>query len=105
MKSLESNEIVTKVNFSADQDDRRLGTVELDLVEPLGLDVLERGRIDHTETDEEHIGLRIGEWPQTVVVFLAGRVPQADVHRLVVDHYIRRVVVEHCRYVLAWKGI
>lgn len=72
---------------------------------PFRFHVLERRRIHNAEANEKHVGLRIGERTQTVVVLLTGRVPQADVNGFVVDHYISRVVVEHGRDVLARERV
>ena len=47
----------------------------------------------------------VGEGSQAVVVLLAGRVPQAEVDGLAVDHHVRREVVEDGGDVLAGKGV
>lgn len=67
----------------------------------LGPDVLETGRADDREADEEDVGLRVTERSQAVIILLSSRVPQSEVDRLAVDHDIRRVVVEHGWYVFA----
>jgi hypothetical protein len=41
----------------------------------LCLDVVERRSTDDGETDEENVGLGIRQWSQSIVVFLARRVP------------------------------
>lgn len=105
MKSFESDQVVAQVDLGADENNGRFGTIELDLVVPFRFHVLERRRIHNAEANEKHVGLRIGERAQTVVVFLAGRVPQSDVDCFVVDHYISRIVVEHSRDVLAWERV
>ena len=70
----------------------------------LGAHVLKAGRADDREADEEDVGLRVRQGPQAVVVLLAGRVPQAEVDGLAVDHDVGRVVVEHGRDVLALRN-
>ncbi|RNA30213.1 hypothetical protein BpHYR1_000867 [Brachionus plicatilis] len=67
--------------------------------------VFERSRTDNGKANEKNVGLRIRQRPQAVIVLLAGRVPQAQVHRLSVHHHIGRKIVEHRGYVFAWKGV
>jgi hypothetical protein len=62
----------------------------------LGPDVLVARRADEREADQEHVRLRVRERAETVIVLLAGRIPEAERDRLAVDHHVRRVVVEHC---------
>lgn len=49
---------------------------------------------DDGETDEEDVGLGVGERAETVVVFLAGGIPEAEGNGLSVDHDTGGVVVE-----------
>lgn len=65
--------------------------------------ILERARTDHRKTDKEHIRLWIGQRPQSVVVFLAGRIEKTQCVRLATDHDRYRIVVEHRRHVLGRK--
>jgi hypothetical protein len=58
------------------------------------LDVLERGRTDKGETDEEYIGLRVGQWAETIIILLSGSIPKTEVDGLSIDHDIGRVVIE-----------
>ena len=71
----------------------------------LGSDVLVGSRGSEGEADEEHVGLRVGEGPQSVVVLLPRRVPQTQVNWPPVHHYVSRVVVEHSGDVFSWEGI
>lgn len=61
------------------------------------LDVLERRWAYEREADEENVRLRVRQRPETVVVFLSSRVPQAERDGLAVHHHIRGVVIEHCK--------
>lgn len=65
---LDGVSIVTKVQFGADEHDRRLGIVVLDLRRPFGADVVERGGIDYAVTHEKHIGLRIRQRTKAIVI-------------------------------------
>jgi hypothetical protein len=136
---------------AAHQNDRDAGRVVLNFREPLGLDCAPRARRksalrvpppsaghrartvlegdlgDDGEADQEDVGLRVRERAQAVIVLLAGRVPQAQVHGLAVDHHVglgrapasqrhgrgvrvwgapsHRVVIEHGGDVLAGEGV
>ena len=102
-KLVESARLLAQVDLGADEQEGRLLAMMQYLGHPLLLDVLVRGRIDHAEAHEEHVRLRIAERPEAVVVLLAGRVEQAECVRLAADHHRHRIVVEHCRHVLAGK--
>lgn len=71
----------------------------------LSLNVVETGRRNNAEANEEDIGLRVAERTQAVVIFLTRSVPQSQADGLVVDHDARRVVVEDGRDVLAREGV
>ena len=77
----------------------------LNLGPPLGLHIVERVGADDREGDQKHVRLWVRERPQSVVVFLAGRVPEAEVDGLAIDHHVGRVVVKDSGNVLAWEGV
>lgn len=60
----------------------------------LCLDVIEGGRADNGEADQEDVCLGVGEWSQSVVVFLSSSIPEAEADGLAIYHHARRVVVE-----------
>lgn len=60
----------------------------------LGLDVVEGWWGDDREADEEDVGLWIGEWAETVVIFLSGSIPKSERNWLSIDHHRGGVVVE-----------
>ena len=60
----------------------------------LGFDVIERRRADDGEADKEDIGLRVGQRSQTVVILLAGGIPQTQANRSTIHHHTRGVVIE-----------
>lgn len=66
----------------------------LDLGDPLAADILEGGRINEGEGDDEDVGARVGEGTQAVVVLLTGRIPETEAHGLSVAHGISRVVIK-----------
>ena len=47
------------------------------------------------ETDEDDVGVRIGERTKTVVIFLTSGIPKPEGDSLAVDHDIGGVVIEH----------
>lgn len=71
-----------------------------DLWYPLVRDVRIRAGTDDAEADKEHVGLRIGQWSQTVIIFLAGRVPQSKAYCYVVNNHRRCVVVKSLKEVI-----
>ena len=112
-EGLDGSGVFPQVELGADQDDGDVRRVMVDLGKPLapegqrgvfqtgglgasylGLDVVERGRADDGEADEEDVGLGVRERAQPVVILLAGRVPQAQADGLAVYHDASRVVVE-----------
>lgn len=60
----------------------------------LGFDVIERGRADDGEADKEDISLRVGQRSETVVILLAGGIPQTQANRSTIHHHTRGVVIE-----------
>lgn len=59
-----------RTHLSADEQVWDGGGVLLQLRNPLLAHVLETGRVDHGEADEEDIGHRVGQRPQPVIVLL-----------------------------------
>ena len=57
----------------------------------------EGGRTDHAEAQHEHVRLRIGERPKTIVVFLACCIPQSQGDLHIVHDDIRCVIVKAAR--------
>ena len=86
------------------QDHRNTRLVVFQLGVPLGANVLKRGARDEREGNEEDVSLRIGERSQAIVVFLAGRIPEPEVDRLAVDHYVSAVIVENGRHIILCPG-
>jgi hypothetical protein len=65
--------------------------VVVDLGEPLLADVLKGGRGGDGETDEEDVGLRVGERAEPVVILLTSSIKQAERVRLVADPVTRKL--------------
>jgi hypothetical protein len=97
--------VVAQVRFGSDQDDGDTRGMVLNFGPPLRLDVLEGVRRDDGEGDEEDVGLGVGQRAETIVVFLAGGIPQTEVDGLAIHHHVGRVVIEHSGDVLAGEGI
>lgn len=64
-------------------------------------DILKRVGAVNGETDEEKIGLGVGEWSKSVVLFLTGGVPQCKLYALARRLMLldSEVVFKHSRYV------
>ena len=80
--------VVSQVLLGADENERHTGSVVLDLGNPFGLDVQKRRGGGEGEADEEDVGLGVGQGSETVVVFLTGGIPQAQVDGLAVHHHV-----------------
>lgn len=86
--------VILQIELGTHQDDRHAGRVVLDLRVPFRLDVVEGRRADDGEADQEHIGLRVGQRAQAVVVLLAGGIPEPEADRATINHHTGGVVVE-----------
>lgn len=65
-----------------------------DLQTYLRLDVVERGRADDREADQEHVRLGVRQWSESVVILLSSGIPQTQADGLTVHHHACRIVVE-----------
>ncbi len=59
--------------------------------------VVERIRGVDRETDQDHVRVRVGQGTETVVVFLACRIPESQFDMLAVNFDIGDIVLEHGR--------
>ena len=67
------------------------------------LNVLERvWRVD-AEANKNDVGFRVGQRPQTFVVFLPGRIPQRKLYGAAIDLAICDIVFKDGRYVVGWE--
>ena len=73
--------------------------------EPFGFNVFQGRSAVKAKSQNGDIGVFVRQRPQSVVVFLSGRVPKSEVDRSSVNHHVGGVVVEHGRDVLAREGI
>jgi len=97
--------IFSKIEFGTDQDAGRIGSVMVDLGIPLCPDVLKRRRAHEREANNENIGLRIREGPQSIVVLLASGIPKTKADWFMIHHDICRVIVEYGRNIFAGECI
>jgi hypothetical protein len=84
-KLLTNGNVVPKINLCADDKTGNSGAVMVDLGKPFLAHVFKGGRRRDREADEEHIGLRIRERPQTVIVLLPGGVEETKCVGFVAD--------------------
>ncbi|XP_072305812.1 uncharacterized protein [Eucyclogobius newberryi] len=87
--------VVAQVLLVRHEDDGHVGAEVLHLGHPLLRDVLQRVRAVRGEAHEDDVGVRVGERPEPVVVLLAGRVPQRQLHLLALHLDVRHVRLEH----------
>jgi len=60
----------------------------------LGSDVIERGRADDGEADEEDVALRVRERSKAVIIFLSSSIPKTQTHGFAINLNICGVVIE-----------
>lgn len=97
--------VVAEIQLGADQQVGSRRAVVLDLGVPLGLDVLERGRRNNGEADQENVRLWVRERAKTIIVLLTSGIPKTKVNRLSVNHHVGRVVIKHGGDVLARESV
>ena len=95
----------SQVLLGAHQEDGHIRAVVAHLWMPLVPHILIGGRAGNGETDDKHVGLRVGECAEAVVLLLARCVPQVQVHRAPVHCTLGAVIVEHCGDVLLGEGV
>lgn len=77
--------VVAQVDLGATEHDGRVRTVVSYFRYPFVGDVGECARTDDAEADEKHVRLGIGQRPESIVVLLTSRVPEAQANCYVVD--------------------
>lgn len=77
--------IISQIDLCANDEAGDTGAVMVDLGEPFLANVLEGCRRGDAETNEEDIGLRVGERSQSVVIFLTSSIEQAEGIRLITN--------------------
>jgi len=65
------------------------------MIPNLFLYILVRRGGNDGETDKKDVSLRIAEWTEPVVVFLAGSIKQPQCVRLPANHHSHSIVVKH----------
>jgi len=104
-KAVESLLILTHIELGSDQDHGCVRAMVLNFRDPFRTNVFERSGRDDRETDKEDVCLGIGERSKSIVIFLPSSIPETKIDGFVVDHDVRRVVVEYCGDVFAREGV
>lgn len=69
----ENVDVQQEIRLSPDQDDGRRRVARADLRDPFLGDVLEGGRVDHTEAQQEDVRVSVGQRAEAVKLFLKRR--------------------------------
>lgn len=93
-KRVHCTSVFSQVQLRADQNDGDVWRVVLYFWKPLGLYVVEGRGADDGETNQEYIGLWVGQGSQSVVILLASSVPESQADGLSIDHDAGGVVIE-----------
>jgi hypothetical protein len=97
--------VLAKIRFGSNENKWGSGAIVHDFGIPLRPRVLVRCGRNNGETEQENVGLWVRQGSQSVVFFLPGSVPQAQVNRLSVDHHIGGIVIKHSWHVLRGKRV
>lgn len=89
--------VLPKVLLVSHQDDGHIGAEVLHLWGPLFRDVFQAVGAVNGETHEDDVGVRVGQRPKAVIVFLAGCVPKCQLHLLAIHLYVSDIVLEDSR--------
>ena len=96
--------VTPQVNFGSQEDERSVWAVMLDFWKPILLYSSEGGRLGYGETDEEDVGVGIGERSQSVGI-LPGEtgVPEGQNVRQFINFHLHTVVVKNIGDILGWE--
>lgn len=87
--------IVTQVLLAPNQDDGQVLAKVKYFRDPLLLNIVERvGRVD-SEADENDVRVRVGKGTETIVVFLAGGIPESEFDVTAIDLDVGNVVLKN----------
>jgi hypothetical protein len=113
-KLLDGLLVMSQILLTSNQDDRKAMAEMKDLRDPLVLsalldspdyfccdlsylllNVLERIRRVNSKADQDNMRIRVRERAETIIIFLACRIPQGEFDVLAIDLYIGNVVLEN----------
>lgn len=98
-KLLDGLRVVSEILLATNKNDRKTLAEVKNLGNPLLLDVVERvGRVNR-EADEDHVGIGVGKRAETIVVFLASRIPKGQLNVFAINLNVGDVVFEDGRNV------
>ncbi|KAB8282562.1 glycine-rich protein [Yarrowia lipolytica] len=96
--------VVSQVDLATDQQNRHALAKVQHLGDPLLLHVVERvGAVDG-EADDDDVGVGVGQGSQSVVILLAGGIPQGQLHSSAVNLHVGHVVLKHGGHVHLREG-
>jgi hypothetical protein len=87
--------VVSQILLATDEDDGETLAEVKNFRDPLLLDVVERiGRVD-SEADQDNVRIGVRKRSETIVVFLASRIPKGQLDVLSIDLNVGDVVLEN----------
>jgi len=93
----------SQIGLAADQDDGKTSAKVLDFGDPLLLNIVQGVAGINGEADQDDVGVRVREGAETVVIFLASRIPQGELHRLAIDIDLGNVILENSGHIDLWE--
>jgi len=97
---LDDTRLIAQINLSSDDQEWRFWAVVSDFWNPFFSDIFEGRRRNDGKADEENVGLRIRQRPQSVVVLLTRSVEKAESVRFPSNHDSDGVIIEDSGHVL-----
>lgn len=96
--------VVTEILLTSNKDDWQTLAEMKDLRDPLLLDVVKGIWGVDGEANQDNVGVWVGEWAKTIVIFLASSIPQGQLNVLSIDLDIGNIVLEDSWDVDLWEG-
>jgi len=97
--------IVSQIDLGPDQYLLGFGAMVIDLREPFGSDIVERGGRYDREAEEEDVGFGIAQRAKSSIFFLTSRVPEREIDVIAVDFDSRREIIEDGRDIIDGKAV
>lgn len=91
--------VVTKIFLATDKNDGQVLAEVKHLRDPFFLDIVETVRGVNGKADKDHMRVRVGKRAQTVVVLLAGGIPQGKLNMTAIHFDIGHVVLKDSRHI------
>lgn len=104
LQVLDGDRVVSQVDLASNQNHRNTLAEMQHLGDPLLQDVVQGVWGVDGETDQDHVGVWVRQWSQSVVIFLTGSIPKGQLDFSSVDLDVGDVVLKDGGDVHFWEG-